>query len=93
MSTADLCLRHAFGNPNAEISGAGTQIGNDGSRRELQRVQYLVGLLPRVTVRIIELFGPLFRILEGVMQTRVRIGALLRKGGARTERKGQNHQC
>ena len=51
-------FRHPLGEAHAEISGAGAEIGDDSRGRELQRVQHLVGLLPGITVRIIELLWP-----------------------------------
>ena len=66
----DLSLGHPLGNSDAEISGARTEIGNDRSRHKLQSVHHLARFLPRITVWIIELFGPLFRVLEGVMHAR-----------------------
>ncbi len=68
----DFAFRHALGNPGGEIAGAGTDVGDDHGRRQLQRLHGLLGLLPRIALGIVEFLGPFFGIVEAAMEGAVR---------------------
>ena len=62
---------NALGDPDAEISGTRADVGDAGSTFQMQGIHNLFGLLPGVTFRVVELFGPLIRIIEFTMERTV----------------------
>ncbi len=71
---------------------AGFQIGDDGIGFQLQRLNDVVGFLPRIAFGIIEFFGPGIGVAKPV------IGGVMRLGDAWHGRKcqtcsGQQHVC
>ena len=65
-----------------EITGAGTDVRNHGIGLKLERLDHVVGLLPRIALRVIEDLGPFLRIIEAVV---VRVRRLRSEGTQKRE--------
>ena len=85
-----LSFRYALGNPYAEISGAGTQIGNAAGALKMQRIQYGIGFLPGITGRVVEFFCPNFGVIERVLIAPVIIHIMTASGTMRYGRIGRS---
>jgi len=55
---------HRLGQANGEVPGAGAQIGDRHSRRDPERRQHGLGLLPGVPRRVVENADPLLDVVE-----------------------------
>ena len=65
-------LGNAPGDSNTEISSAGADVGDKRGPLKTQGVQNFFRLLPCVACRVIELFGPFFRVFETAMEGAIR---------------------
>ena len=67
VNSEQLPFGYALSDPHAELSVAGAEVGDTCGSLKMQHVQNLIRLLPSVTGRVIELFGPHLSVTKRVL--------------------------
>src|SRR5690606_31941836 len=73
-------LRSRSGQAHREVAGARSDVDHRGVRWQVDEPQHLIGLLPGITRRIVEVLGPRFGIFEPMMTASMTMGMKIRRG-------------